>query len=261
MASKTSPNEYVTVRHGIRGYFASYTKVSEEGLHEPHISSETSHKTPDKAELEARSWAKADGIPFIPHRPSKVTPSPADAAVGISEDDIAAVLRETAKAKASQVDDLAVTLLPKLDQGLIAMVAIEHSTDLDEQTAAAHEEILRQLYAIGVIDDLAGETDTSSGFVVGRWTHLFGPGSHETTCLIAYDRSNETLVAAMAIEKGRQFYLTSGDLADLEDSLKNANHESIERPADAGLELVASLPEWATAYINQSHKQADRPRG
>lgn len=82
-------------------------------------------------------------------------------------------------------------------------------------------------------------------YIHGNWTHLFGPGSTDTNLRIVFDTNRNALIAGQFSTNGKWVDLRRDDLLDVEDSLKNANPESLERPGDAGLEASYHLPEWA----------------
>jgi hypothetical protein len=77
-------------------------------------------------------------------------------AFGISEDDIEAVLRKNGarmvNAAGRSFEQVAEDLFDDIDHGLVERAALKSSTDLDEQTTAAHEEIERQLVQLGVLE-------------------------------------------------------------------------------------------------------------
>lgn len=62
----TDHPDYVTVTHGMRGYYAVYLKWTDErgGFYEPWNTSDLSYKTHKSAVIEAKSWAKADGVAY-----------------------------------------------------------------------------------------------------------------------------------------------------------------------------------------------------
>ena len=68
---------------------------------------------------------------------------PVSFSFGISNDDIEFVFERHIGVKANE--ELVCWISNMLDHDAIAMVAIKASTDMDEQTAAAYEEIERQL--------------------------------------------------------------------------------------------------------------------
>lgn len=93
-------------------------------------------------------------------------------------------------------------------------------------------------------------------YVHGTWTHIFGPGSKETVLRIVFDRQENSLVACEYEDPPRGwFQASSSDGADVEDSLKNANEEAIDSPAEYGLEESDGLPDWTREPTG-----AERPR-
>lgn len=73
----------------------------------------------------------------------------------INSDDVVTVLRRrslhVANSGGRRFEDMAAEIIDDLDADRIEFVALRASTDLDEQTDAALEEIERQLVDIGVI--------------------------------------------------------------------------------------------------------------
>lgn len=255
---------------------------------------------------------------------------PLQHAFQITEEDIAAVLRQNAvhiaNSGGKSFDDMATDLLGRIDANLAAKAAIKGDS-LEDQTSLAQQEIARQLWLMGTLDNAPFEYVqcvakpalvealkrelTSLGplemarileegfpglknmkesdlilqayrfglqekieaimnayriqpptYVHGTWTHLFGPGSSETTLRILYDTTQERLIAGQYMNNGRWHDLRSDDLADVEDSLKNANPEALDRPAEFGLEVSSGMPSWAcTQAPEEAVVSNERPRG
>ena len=62
----TEPKKYVTVTHGMRGYFAVLIWTNPDGnFQEPWSTGLASYKTAEEAYPEAQSWAKDEGVPFV----------------------------------------------------------------------------------------------------------------------------------------------------------------------------------------------------
>lgn len=80
------------------------------------------------------------------------------------------------------------------------------------------------------------------------WTHIFEENGRtfERQVRFVFDRERDCLHCA-DIRHGRKFQEASCDeIAELEDSLKNANPDAIDNPAGWGLgESDEWLPEWA----------------
>lgn len=82
----------------------------------------------------------------------------------------------------------------------------------------------------------------------GHWEHLFEGEKSPRMTKILVDVENETVVAAV-IQRNRgvesSYTLAKGyELKDIQDSVINANGECLESPADYGLEISDSEPEW-----------------
>lgn len=70
----------------------------------------------------------------------------------VTEDDVAIVLMRGGSAAGWQAAmERAQTIMESIDCEEVSEVALGASTDLDEQTAAAHDEIDRQLRKVGLI--------------------------------------------------------------------------------------------------------------
>jgi hypothetical protein len=102
--------------------------------------------------------------------------------------------------------------------------------------------------------------ETKPAYVHGHWTHIFGPGTSDTTLRIAYDTTEERLLAGQFQKNGRWIDLRKDDLSDVEDSLKNANWGALECPADAGLEVSRGLPDWACVSSGEVDSPRERQR-
>lgn len=89
-----------------------------------------------------------------------------------------------------------------------------------------------------------GRYITSNGY----WGHIFDNAQGEVMTEWVYDTTTETLVAAYvqhdrALDK---WELASPDqLADLEDSIKNANSDALDNPSAWELAYSDELPNWA----------------
>jgi hypothetical protein len=57
---------YITITKGMRGWFAVMIWWNPEGFEEPYQTGIGSYKWPEQAEPEARDWADAEGIEFVP---------------------------------------------------------------------------------------------------------------------------------------------------------------------------------------------------
>ena len=64
----TSKQPYVTITHGMRGYFAVLVSWNPEGFWEPEQSGIGSYEWPEQAEPEAKDWANAEEIKFVPYK-------------------------------------------------------------------------------------------------------------------------------------------------------------------------------------------------
>jgi len=58
------PEAFVTITHGVRGYFSVLLVQDDEG-HVPWNSGQFSYSTERECEADAALWAKAEDVPFI----------------------------------------------------------------------------------------------------------------------------------------------------------------------------------------------------
>lgn len=116
---------------------------------------------------------------------------------------------------------------------------------------AETEETLRER------DGAAGDDDDDAGdeprYLVSEcWGHLFGPGSSETDVRFVYDRKTERIIAMQAQNAWKWVDCSAAETADVEDSLKTANHEALEDPEAWDLEETDELPAWAQPLVGRS---------
>jgi len=103
--------------------------------------------------------------------------------------------------------------------------------------------------------DVAEDTavlDCPQYVVSDSWSHLFGPGAAETEVCFIYDRTVERIVA-MAAKNGYKWVPCSpAEIADVEDSLKNANSEALDDPESWDMDEcdAKDLPDWAKELMN-----------
>lgn len=83
-------------------------------------------------------------------------------------------------------------------------------------------------------------------FIHGKWSHIFAVAGAAVPLRIVFDDEKNSLVH-LDIQKNSQWVkATPAEVADVENSLKHANHEAISHPAAYGLESSGSLPAWAS---------------
>lgn len=92
-----------------------------------------------------------------------------------------------------------------------------------------------------------------------QWGHIFEGGTSETMCLFAFDRQENRLVAGMVPggfgAEGQWWTpMSARMLADLEDSLVNANPDALSNPDDWGLSETDDLPEWASDCVAEEYR-------
>lgn len=91
---------------------------------------------------------------------------------------------------------------------------------------------------------LSGE-QAFAPFVTGEWGHLFGPGSSETIVRFVADIEKEEIVALQAQTSRGWVACNAREIADVADSLFNANEEVLLQPKEHGLDRCIDLPDWA----------------
>lgn len=80
------------------------------------------------------------------------------------------------------------------------------------------------------------------------WEHLFREGTWDMVRKVRFvwDREKEEMVSLFVKHRGRWAEGSAGELADLEDSLVNANSDVLENPKRWGLVETAEIPDWAS---------------
>lgn len=67
MASEQKLDDYITVTSGMSGWFAVHVwwNAEEGGFYEPYQTGLGRYATEQEAEIEAQSWAKTEGLPYV----------------------------------------------------------------------------------------------------------------------------------------------------------------------------------------------------
>lgn len=97
-----------------------------------------------------------------------------------------------------------------------------------------------------------GQTLRKGRYLVSEgWNHLFGPGSAETSVRFAYDRALSRVCVMQAWNIQTWVDCSFAEMADVTDSINNANPEALEAPRDWNLAEVQAdqLPDWACSVI------------
>ncbi len=81
--------------------------------------------------------------------------------------------------------------------------------------------------------------------VASSWGHIFDDVEGERMTDWVLDRESNKLVAATYMFEHKVYDASPEMLADLEDSVVNANSECLESPGDWDLEETDDLPDWA----------------
>ena len=83
--------------------------------------------------------------------------------------------------------------------------------------------------------------------VADSWGHIFDDAEGERMTSWVYDREQGKLIAATYEFEFKTYDASPEMLADLEDSVKNANEDCLVRPAYWELEETDELPDWVSA--------------
>lgn len=81
------------------------------------------------------------------------------------------------------------------------------------------------------------------------WMHAYQGDTEKVLTKFVYDREKQEVIAAQIIggyTKNGDYWvdLSAEGVADLEDSLKNANDDALENPLSWGLAVSNELPHW-----------------
>lgn len=114
----------------------------------------------------------------------------------------------------------------------------------------------------------AGSIEEDLPYIHGDWTHLFSIARREDAVRFVFDTRDDRIVAMQVADGpvgGSYVNATSAQIADVEDSLKNANPGALEDPDDWGLTRAYEPPAWAieVGLVERESEPADRdaPRG
>lgn len=89
-------------------------------------------------------------------------------------------------------------------------------------------------------------TAAPTGYLTGYWSHIFGGAGGEKTVRFVFSRSEHRIIAMQVPACGGQYVEASAAaIADVQDSLLNANPEALAAPADFDLSETHELPDWA----------------
>lgn len=90
-------------------------------------------------------------------------------------------------------------------------------------------------------------SDIEPMYIHGNWSHIFHSSGPETNLRFVFDKSSQA-ITDMEISKSLGWVKASSEeIADVQDSLLNANDEALDSPDEWGLELSSIKPNWALA--------------
>jgi hypothetical protein len=102
-------------------------------------------------------------------------------------------------------------------------------------------------------------------YVHRGWSHIFSNSNTDQDLRLVFDRATDRIVAMELIKSRGTETAGSMAIADVQDSLLNANAEALDHPEDWGLEESDQLPDWATpavaSYLSQANGLAAKPPG
>jgi hypothetical protein len=85
---------------------------------------------------------------------------------------------------------------------------------------------------------------TAPKYIIAQtWGHIF-EGFGEKYVRFVFNKE-ENKIVFMDVMRGAWKAATPAQIADVQDSLINANEEAIQSPSNWGLSVSDSLPEWA----------------
>lgn len=82
-------------------------------------------------------------------------------------------------------------------------------------------------------------------YIHGSWNHLFGFRSSPVDLRFVFDTDSNRIVAMDLSLAGAYTRALPDEIADVEDSLKNANDRVFQAPVEYGLERSSTPPEWS----------------
>ena len=90
------------------------------------------------------------------------------------------------------------------------------------------------------------EADGTPAYVVGEGReHIFHENGSPSPVRFVFDLAANRLIALDVQINHRWQQASAAELADVEDSLKNANEDALDNPEDWGLDATNALPDWA----------------
>lgn len=94
--------------------------------------------------------------------------------------------------------------------------------------------------------DDADDAPAQKPYIVGEWGHLFYFGGRQTerTCRLVYDVARREVIHMDVFRNHKWRGSSRSEREDVTDSLRNANPEALEKPAEWGLAFATGLPDW-----------------
>jgi hypothetical protein len=107
------------------------------------------------------------------------------------------------------------------------------------------------MFRLEALDPAPAEDAPPPRYVHGMWEHIFDEGRTPKTVRLIFDRESNG-ITAMEIKDGQGWvFAYSYEIADVEDSLKNANPEALTAPADFGLSESNEHPTWCANAVRR----------
>lgn len=120
-----------------------------------------------------------------------------------------------------------------------ALAALLKKHGYIQETPADHVELIAA----------AKKATAPAPYLTGHWNHIFPDSRSESTVRLVFSRADNKILAMQLYRSGRYVEASAGAIADVQDSLLNANSEALDAPEDFGLSEAMSLPGWAPSTM------------
>lgn len=156
-------------------------------------------------------------------------------------------LKEATVPESANLRVYKVTVLATDDAGEVTTVgtAVEFAGSVPEAEAKAFVS-LWDVRLDSASCSASFNTEVVPRFVSGYWSHIFGKGSrNERECRFVYDRLTEKVSCLEILDGVRGWLAADADeVADVQNSLQQANDDALENPDNWGLDATDIQPEW-----------------
>lgn len=145
-----------------------------------------------------------------------------------------------------------------------AWTKLEHDADFDKQPWSRKTELVQMFYQVrpakggANVAEVAATADDEAPapaeavsaekrYLHGEWEHIFRHSPERTR--LVFDRQVNAIIYLEVRNKNQWQSANHTDIADVQDSLLNANDEALEDPESYGLDESDTLPLWALAPV------------